>query len=219
MDFNEAIYNVWDWIKKNYLYVVVSIGVVFIVLIGIFIYVSIERSKENGLKSKFDIAYFPYINSSSDDATKQKRFEEFVSTLQEISSTGKNYNIVAIANIILGDIYYNNEGRSYDTALSYYSKATNAPSEFLRVIAIFDVAQTYEEMGLIDSALKNYEYIFNQYNNSFLAPMAMFSASKLYYTSGNVEKAKELLSQISNKYPDSYVNNLNNLMDLIINLR
>lgn len=217
MNFNEIWLTIWEWIKKNYLYLTIGFGVVIVIVLVVIIYISIEKSKENELKSKFDSVYFAYINSSSaDDATKQKKFEDFISTLQEISSTGKNYNIVAIANIILGDIYYNNEGRSYDVALNYYSRATNAPSDFLKTVAIFNVAQTYEELGMFDLALKNYEIVFTHYNNSFLAPISMFNASKIYYTSGNLDKARELLYQISNKYPDSYVNNLDNLMELII---
>ncbi|MFN4245060.1 MAG: tetratricopeptide repeat protein [Brevinematia bacterium] len=212
----KVINTVYSFVVSRWQYFVAGGVVVVLVFIGVLVYFSIQSAEENSLKTKFDLAYFSYINSQKDTNTLEQNFQNFLSTLQSISDTGKNYKIVAIANIILGDIYYN-QGRSFDTAISYYSKATNAPSQFLRVVAIFNIAQTYEAMGLFEEALKNYEVIFKNYPNSFLAPVSIVKSSEVFYYIGNFDKAREMYSLATNKYPDSYANTINDLLGLVIN--
>ncbi|MEN2997434.1 MAG: tetratricopeptide repeat protein, partial [Brevinematia bacterium] len=190
--------------------------VVVVGLVGILVYFSIQKAEEESLKNKFDTAYFSYISSSRNNENLEQSFQNFISTLQEISATKKDYNIVAIANIILGDIYYNSEGRAYDTALSYYSKATNSRSEFLKVVAIFNVGQTYEAMGMFEESIKNYEIIFKNHSKSFLAPVALIKCAEVYYYLGKPDKSKEMYSLLTNKYPDSQANIIANLIDLVL---
>lgn len=208
--------DIYNFIKEKWLYFAIGSGVVIIALIVILGYIAVQKSEEEKLKTKFDLAYFSYINSSRNNQNLEESFQNFLNTLQEISSTGKNYNVVAVANIILGDIYYNNEGRSYDTALSYYSKATNSTSDFLRVVAIFNVAQTYEAIGNFDKSLENYKLVYTLYPKSFLAPVALVKSAEIYYYLGDRNKALEMYSLVTNKYPDSSVNNIANLFELIL---
>ncbi|MCS7298998.1 MAG: tetratricopeptide repeat protein [Spirochaetia bacterium] len=215
-DIIKLLYSVYDFLKQNWLTLTIVAGVLVVVIVGILIYISIITSEEEELKVKFDVAYFNYINSQRDNQTLEQNFQNFLTTLQEISDTGKNYKIVAIANIILGDIYYNSESRAYDRALSYYSKATNSSSEFLRIVAIYNVAQTLEEMSMFDDALKHYESIYKNYPKSFLAPISIIKSAEINYNLGNLEKARELYSNFTNNYSDSESMMIANLIELVI---
>ncbi len=212
----EKFLEVWNFVKEKWQYFVLVGVVVVLVVVAVLVYFSIQIAEENSLKTKFDLAYFSYVNSPRDSSTLEQNFQNFLSTLQSISDTGKNYKIVAIANIILGDIYYN-EGKSFDLALSYYSKATNVYSDFLRVVAIFNVAQTYESMGLFEEALKNYEVIFKNYPDSFLSPVSVVKSAEILYYSGNLSKAREMYSLFTNKYSNSSASTVNDLLGLVIN--
>jgi hypothetical protein len=131
-ELRKFFYSALDWVKKNIIFVSIVSGAVVLLLAGLGILLIVDKNYEMSLRTKFDKAYLQYLSGSRDSDKREDSFRNFLGTLQEISAVNKNYDIVAIANIMLGDIYYN-EGNSYSVALSYYSKATNAPSVFLRV--------------------------------------------------------------------------------------
>lgn len=219
MDKILAIWNdVYSFFREKWLYFAIGAGVIVIV-IGVWIVLKlVEYAEEDSLKTKFDTAYFLYLNSSANKRNVEQSFQNFFSTLVEISDTKKNYKIVNIADIILGDIYFN-EGKSYETALSYYSRATNSSSEFLRVVAIFNVAQTYETIGKVNEAIDNYRVIIDRYPNSFLAPISVIRSAQIYNYIGDVQKAKEMYSLMTNRYSDSFSVVISDLLDLVINQR
>jgi len=209
-------YSALEWVRKNIVVVSIVSGVVVLLALGVVIFWVVDKNYEVSLRTKFDKAYLQYLSGSRDDSKREDSFRNFLETLQEISSVNKSYDVVAIANIILGDIYYN-EGNSYPIALSYYSRATNAPSVFLRVTAIFDVAQVYEAMDNPEAALSTYEYIFKKYPDSYLAPAAMLNMSKLYSYKGDSVSAKKILTELSNKYPSSSATYFMDLFGLNLN--
>jgi len=218
MDFKELkkfFIDIYQWCIDNIVVVSVVSGIIVLVGLGIGIYFIYEKNYEDSLKMKFDKSYLQYLSGSKDSAKQSESFKNFFDTLQEIASVNKNYDIVAIANIMLGDIYYN-EGNSYNLSLNYYSKATNAPSVFLRVTAIFDVAQAYESLDNSDAALSNYEYIYKNYPDSYLAPVSMLGASKIYSYKGDQKSARAVLNELSNKYPNSSANYFVDLFGLVL---
>jgi tetratricopeptide (TPR) repeat protein len=214
-ELRKFFYSALDWVKKNIIFVSIVSGAVVLLLAGVGIFLIVDRNYEMSLRMKFDKAYLQYLSGSKDSNKREDSFRNFLETLQEISAVNKNYDIVAIANIILGDIYYN-EGNSYSVALSYYSKATNAPSVFLRVTAIFDVAQVYEAMDNPEAALSTYEYIYKMYPDFYLAPAAMLNMSRLYLYKGDSVSAKKILTELSNKYPNSSATYFIDLFSLIL---
>jgi len=214
-ELRKFFYSALDWVKKNIIFVSIVSGAVVLLLAGVGILLIVDKNYEMSLRTKFDKAYLQYLSGSRDSNKREDSFRNFLETLQEISAVNNNYDIVAIANIILGDIYYN-EGNSYSVALSYYSKATNAPSVFLRVTAIFDVAQVYEAMDNPEAALSTYEYIYKRYPDSYLAPVAMLNMSKLYSYKGDSVSAKKILTELSNKYPNSSATYFIDLFSLIL---
>lgn len=219
----EKILELWERIyflfKEKWKYFVGGVAIIVAIFLGFFAYVSFQKAEEEELKSKFDTAYFSYLNSPRDTKALEQNFQNFLNTLQEISATGKNYKIVDIANIILGDIYYNDESRGLDTALTYYSRATNSQSEFLRLVAIFNVAQTYEATGRFEEALKTYELIYKNYPNSFLAPVSVVKSAEIYYYLGNSSKTREMYTLFTNKYSNSQVSMIADLIDLVLHHR
>ncbi|MCX8029164.1 MAG: tetratricopeptide repeat protein [Brevinematales bacterium] len=211
----KIFYELVEFVEKNWVYFLVGLGILVVVLVISLIFFESRKAEERALKDKFDVAYFSYVNSR-DSQTLEQSFQNFVSVLQEISETKKDYDIVSIANIILGDIYFNDQRRLLDTALSYYSKSTNSRSEFLRVVALFNVAQTYEEMGMFDNALKFYKVIYENYPKSFLSPMSVSKSAEIYIYLNRVEEAKQMLSIMSNRYSDSEATKIANLIDLLL---
>lgn len=219
MDKISYVWNiVYSFVKEKWLYFAIALGVVIVVISGLVIIKVVQTSEEESLKAKFDMAYFSYVNSSASKQNVEQSFQNFFSTLVEISETKKNYKIVNVADIILGDIYFN-EGRSYETALLYYSKATNSSSEFLRVVAIFNVAQTYETIGKVNEAIEHYKVIFDRFPNSFLAPISVVRSAQIYNYIGDTQKVKEMYSIITNRYSDSFSVVISDLLDLVINQR
>lgn len=219
MDRILAIWNtIYSFVKEKWLYFAIGVGVI---VVGIAVWIvikTVQTVEENSLKTKFDTAYFSYINSSANKQNVEQSFQNFFSTLVEISETRKNYKVVNVADIILGDIYFN-EGRSYETAIAYYSRATNSTSEFLRVVAIFNVAQTYETIGKVNEAVDHYRVIIDRHPNSFLAPIAVVRSAQIYNYMGDTLKAKEMYSIMTNKYSDSFSVIIGDLLDLVINQR
>lgn len=209
---------VYSFLRDRWVVFAVGIGVIVVVISIWGIVRIVQMVEENSLKTKFDTAYFAYINSSVNKQNVEQSFQNFFSTLVEISETKKNYKVVNVADIILGDIYFN-EGRSYETAISYYSRATNSTSEFLRVVAIFNIAQTYEVIGKVSEAIDYYRVIIDKYPNSFLAPIAVVRSAQVYNYIGDTEKVREMYSIMTNRYPESFSVVIGNLLELVINQR
>ncbi len=204
---NEYYILIISFIKKYLLAILIISSLVVLSITGILIYSFIDRSRENSLLKDFDFAYYSYLYSSREsEQNQQELLRNFVETLERISKENEKYPVVANANIILGDLYF--EQDNLDLALSYYQKAVKSRSEFFTTSGIFRISQVYERKGDIESAISNYFVIYNRYSKSEYAPISLFNIARIYYLKGDLTLSKTYLIELTNKYTNSGVTEL-----------
>jgi len=128
------------------------------------------------------------------EGNTKKALESLYIILKEAKSS-KNYSLILDANLLLADIYRDNG--DYVKSTKYLNEALHFVSENKSELHIiyFKKGGNYQNEGIIDSALVNYEksiFIGNQIENKFdLKAKVHANLSGIYYLKANYPKAIE----------------------------
>lgn len=192
-----------NWIRRHYI-LLISLGVAFLVAIGIVIavFVYLDVRKDN-LFNEYDSVKTQYeslLELDKEDSEYSEAESAFLESAIKLASKSGNSYPVTRANITLGDYYF--DLGDYSEAYNYYKKAIDKqPNTYLAQLAKMNQAAIYEYQNNVNGALEIYNSLWDDYGiNGLYGSRALFNSARLYEKMGDTELALATYEQLVGEY-------------------
>ncbi|MBN2533816.1 MAG: tetratricopeptide repeat protein [Spirochaetales bacterium] len=183
----------------------IILGVVVLVLIGIFVWNEIDKRVKQESASLVEEAQGKYAKwiSESDEDKKAALEEELLADLSMIIKNYPDQYATQRALIIRGNLYYEKE-EWQKAAIDYSDVANSFPKSFYAPIALFNAAMCYEETDEAGSAMGILTKLITSYKDSYNVPYALYTMGRISEQRGQNSDAEKYYTQLKEDY--SYSN-------------
>jgi len=187
-------FKVNDWLEANSKYVIVATISLVIIIAGIFLFISQQRSKEEKASANLAVSVRLLESGQYRDAIDKLNVlvDEFGST-----KSGK------LGRFYLANAHFELEeyGLAEEQFRKFLSKSVNDP--LLISSALSGHAASLEQMGKYIGAAELYEKAARKYPKECLVSEELFNAARCYILAGEKQTAVAVLQKIIKDYPKS----------------
>ncbi len=203
--FQQKTTSLFDWVQKNTKFVTIFTILVFLFVVGYFLYNNQKLEKEELAASEI----YSLLKSLDQDISKISKtdsdWENKIKTnLDKSIELSKKYmgtNSAYEGFIKLGNLYY--ERTQMDKALNYFDLAIQSSThKKLKVAAMYMKAYTLENLSKIDESMNLHSMIITENIKPFKAD-SMLALARLKANKGEKKAAFDLYSDFLTQFPDS----------------
>jgi len=191
-----------EFIKNNRKAIFITVGILFILFIGLIAFLSISDALNKKATAAIDELYGRYneISLSNDEDFYTEDLDNLLADLKTFAEKNKGF-AGGKAWSIIGQIY---SGRK-DWSLArdaWLSAAKTGDNTYLAPIALFNAAAAEEEQGNLEQAIDLLKRCIAHKFEFPAAPRAQFSIGRLYETLGDSASAVEAYRDVLIKWPE-----------------
>jgi tetratricopeptide (TPR) repeat protein len=194
-------FNVKNWFEKpeNRKKVGMAAGIVAVLVIAVFLYISNRRTKNEEAEAKLSLIVNLYQQGKYQEAING---DAATSTpgLNEIVANYGSTNAGQTAKYFLANCFYNI--KDYDNALKYFDDYSGN-NDFIKASCISGMAAVYEAKGDMNKAAEYYEKSAAVNKDVFMNPDCLYSALRIYTQLGDKESAQKIYKHLKDEYPKS----------------
>lgn len=194
-----------SWLGRNGKLILIIGIVVLVVVIAVAAFAIVSNNNNKKLYNSYDnliSEYDEYIALDGDNEEYESKKAQLINNAIALSNTNKKKYPSAKANMLLGDISY--DDKDYDVAIAYYNNViTNQKDTYLVQIALMNLASCYEEQNKLSYALATYTRVYDEYGKSGIyASRALFNEARINEKLGNIELAIDIYQTVADEYKD-----------------
>lgn len=182
-----------DLYEKNSTAINVGIGVLLLIVAGIFYYVKV-------MQPKAEIAAQEAIFQSQYHFENDEYQLALSSGLLDVSKKYGSTKAGKLANYYAGISYFNLG--DYNSAI-FYLKKFKSKDELLNALALGALADAQMETNDVSGALANFKKAASTTKNDAIAPILLFRAGLAHELNGKKQESKGFYTEIKEKYPNS----------------
>ncbi|MBN1696097.1 MAG: tetratricopeptide repeat protein [Spirochaetales bacterium] len=202
ISFKDRILDIIDnFFRKRGMLIWIILGIVLVVIIGIFIWVEIEKSIRE--TSTIEIEKAEKLFSDwryENDENKKEKFEE--NFMESISDIIKKYpdRYAAQRGLFIRAQFYSQKEEWDKAARDYLDCAESFPKAYYAADCLYNAGVCYENRGEPEEALKIYADCEEKYPESHIVGRALFSMGRIYEVSGKYREAEDIYTKLENDH-------------------
>jgi len=196
-----SYFQVRTWFDKpeNRKRVGMAAGIVVILVIAVFLYISNRKTKNEEAETKLSMVITLYQQGKYQEAINGDPAAGIVG-LNEIVSNYGSTNSGQTAKFFLGNCFYNI--KDYDNALKNFDDYSGN-NDLIKASCISGIGAVYEAKGDLKKAAEYYEKSVTVNNELLINQDNLFNAIRVYSQIGDKESANKLYKQLKKEYPKS----------------
>ncbi len=201
--FLKIIRKIEFFFEKNSKWVLISLGVIIIILVGFFGTRYLVLKKEEKAAADFGKVYLVYSNiQSSEDLSEKQKIEELnkiIPDFEYVIETHQNTKAAYESEYFLGHIYFIKG--DFEKSLEYFEKASSGKKNFyITILSLVGKGTCLEELGKYNEAISLYEMMIKKYKDSYLVPYLEYSIAQIFEKQKKFEAAQERYTKLIEKY-------------------
>jgi tetratricopeptide (TPR) repeat protein len=193
----ETLTRTEQFIEDNYVPLLYILGVVVVIVGGLWLAKLRLNSRNNEAQSQMYVAEDYFAKDSLNYALNgDGNYLGFIDIANEYKLT-KAGNL---ANYYAGVCYLNSG--EFQNAIDYLKKFKKK-DDLITPIALGCIGDAYVELGDLEKGIEYYNLASSHTENSFYNPIYLLKAGEIYEMNGEYDKALERYNIIKDKYPES----------------